>query len=299
MINQYKFPLEEQPYPDLKFMHLDGCFIDDYDKEVIDWLCQSSVVNQKVKNSFYEFEKLLLYVEEMIGTVDDLELFKLLFPYFNGSKTLDKNITNNYERMWMTLQLYGNYPCGIDDLYKRFPKIHKWLKLVNENGRDLEIELEFMRECFDLKFYTITSGYFNPVHKGHIECFNRAKMFSKELIVIVNNDEQVKLKGSKPFMDQEERMLIVGNLHAVNQVVLSIDEDKSVCETLKMIVSDKFFHKKIGIHEYNSPRFSFIKGGDRFGSEIPEARICEEFGIGMIDGQGQKIQSSSSLLGKV
>lgn len=123
------------------------------------------------------------------------------------------------------------------------------------------------------------SGYFNPLHKGHVEYLEKAKSLGDKLIVIVNNDTQRYLKGSKEFMLQEERMLIVKALRCVDEVVLSIDQDSTVCETLKKIKPD-----------------IFAKGGDRFSNEIPEARICEEFGITMVDGLGNKIQSSSWLL---
>ena len=53
----------------------------------------------------------------------------------------------------------------------------------------------------------IVSGYFNPLHKGHIELFHTAKSKGDELFVIVNNDYQRKLKGSKEFMYEEERVL--------------------------------------------------------------------------------------------
>ena len=43
----------------------------------------------------------------------------------------------------------------------------------------------------------IVSGYFNPLHKGHIEYFKNAKSLGDKLIVIVNNDNQRKLKDSK------------------------------------------------------------------------------------------------------
>ena len=45
----------------------------------------------------------------------------------------------------------------------------------------------------------IVSGYFNPIHKGHIEYFNNAKALADELFVIVNSDHQRALKGSKEF----------------------------------------------------------------------------------------------------
>ncbi|MDB4228867.1 adenylyltransferase/cytidyltransferase family protein, partial [Flavobacteriaceae bacterium] len=55
----------------------------------------------------------------------------------------------------------------------------------------------------------IVSGYFNPVHKGHLEYFNNAKDIAEKLFVIVNNDHQRALKGSKEFQDENERFIIV------------------------------------------------------------------------------------------
>jgi cytidyltransferase-like protein len=81
----------------------------------------------------------------------------------------------------------------------------------------------------------IVSGYFNPIHQGHLEYFNAAKDQCKNLIVIVNNDYQVSLKGSKPFMDENHRSIIVNNIKSVNKTIISIDKDKSVCETIKLI----------------------------------------------------------------
>jgi D-beta-D-heptose 7-phosphate kinase/D-beta-D-heptose 1-phosphate adenosyltransferase len=48
----------------------------------------------------------------------------------------------------------------------------------------------------------IVSGYFNPIHKGHLEYFNNAKALAHKLFVIVNNDFQRELKGSKEFQDE-------------------------------------------------------------------------------------------------
>ena len=38
------------------------------------------------------------------------------------------------------------------------------------------------------KKLVIVSGYFNPLHKGHIEYFHLAKQNGDRLLVIVNND---------------------------------------------------------------------------------------------------------------
>jgi rfaE bifunctional protein nucleotidyltransferase chain/domain len=136
-----------------------------------------------------------------------------------------------------------------------------------------------MSSLLDQMKIVCTSGYFNPLHKGHVEYLEKAKELGNYLVVIVNNDHQRALKGSKEFMDQEERMTIVRALRCVDEVVLSVDTDSTVCETLRKI----------------KPHI-FAKGGDRFSSEIPEAVVCRELGIEMVDSLGGKIQSSSWLL---
>jgi cytidyltransferase-like protein len=125
------------------------------------------------------------------------------------------------------------------------------------------------------------SGYFNPLHKGHVEYLERAKTLGDKLIVIVNNDFQVKLKGSKEFMDEQERLQIVRSLSCVDMAILSADVDPTVCKTLWLVRPD-----------------IFAKGGDRYTYEIPESKICRELGIAIIDGLGAKIQSSSWLLSR-
>ena len=62
----------------------------------------------------------------------------------------------------------------------------------------------------------IVSGYFNPLHKGHIEYFHLAKAKGDRLFVIVNNDHQRNLKGSKEFMLEQERVLLVNELFITN-----------------------------------------------------------------------------------
>lgn len=132
----------------------------------------------------------------------------------------------------------------------------------------------------------ITSGYFDPVHIGHIEYLKMAKELGGWHIVILNNDRQVALKKSRAFMPQAERKKILESLKVVDEVFESIDEDKSVCKSIQTIAEN---HKKKEI--------IFAKGGDRFTDNIPEIILCKELGIKIIDGLGDKIQSSSNLTG--
>ena len=134
----------------------------------------------------------------------------------------------------------------------------------------------------------IVSGYFNPLHKGHIDYFHLAKAKGDQLFVIVNNDHQRDLKGSKEFMLEQERVLLVKELTVVDQVILSIDQDKTVCATLEKIHQD--FSKNFELF--------FANGGDQNNDSIPEVPICKKVGIGLLDGLGAKIQSSSWLLKK-
>ena len=124
------------------------------------------------------------------------------------------------------------------------------------------------------------SGYFDPIHVGHIEYINNAKKLGDWLVVIVNNNNQCGLKKGKYFMDEKDRVLIVKNIKAVDEVFLSIDEDKTVCKSLKKVNPDVF-----------------ANGGDRKNYEIPESKVCKENNIQIIDGLGDKIRSSSDLTG--
>lgn len=124
------------------------------------------------------------------------------------------------------------------------------------------------------------SGYFDPIHCGHLEYLERAKALGDVLVVIVNSDAQKRMKSSAgPFLDEKTRHRIVGALRCVDRAVVAIDEDRSVCETLRMLRPDVF-----------------TNGGDQFNQRIPEAAVCEELGIRMVDGLGEKIQSSSALV---
>ena len=136
----------------------------------------------------------------------------------------------------------------------------------------------------------VISVYFNPIHSGHIDYIQSAKKLGDKLIVIVNNDKQVSLKGSVPFQDEEERKKIVSNIKGVDHAVISIDEDTTVCESIKQeyynYCNDYFFDSII-----------FCNGGDRKEGGVPEDILEEQFGIQMVyNVGGDKTQSSSSLI---
>ena len=131
------------------------------------------------------------------------------------------------------------------------------------------------------KIIVAVSGYFNPLHVGHLEMVEKAKKLGGRLVVIVNNDHQVKLKGSVPFLNQIDRIKIVSAIKWVDKVFLSIDLDKTVCKSLAKVKPD-----------------IFAQGGDRNQGNIPEADVCRRLGIKMVDGLGGKIRSSSILIAR-
>ena len=124
------------------------------------------------------------------------------------------------------------------------------------------------------------SGYFDPIHVGHLEYLQLAKKLGDNLIVIINNNLQAELKKGSTFMDEKDRMEIVAALRCVDEVFLSIDTDKSVCKSLERIKPD-----------------IFANGGDRLLNEIPETAVMKKYNIKMVDGLGSKIRSSSDLTG--
>ncbi|MDA0757055.1 MAG: adenylyltransferase/cytidyltransferase family protein [Bacteroidetes bacterium] len=124
------------------------------------------------------------------------------------------------------------------------------------------------------------SGYFDPIHVGHLEYLKLSKKLGDKLVVIVNNNHQCVLKKGKPFMDEKDRVEIVKSLKVVDEVFLSIDMDKTVCASLEVIKPD-----------------IFANGGDRSTGEVPESVICKKYNIKMTDGLGDKIRSSSDLTG--
>lgn len=133
----------------------------------------------------------------------------------------------------------------------------------------------------------IVSGYFNPLHYGHIEYINGAKKNSDKLVCIVNNDHQVTLKGSRPFMDAAHRAKILGNLKSVDDVFISVDTDATVCQSLLHIRS-----------AHPDDDMIFFNSGDRDHGNLvlSESDTCKHADIEMRILELPKIYSSSTLL---
>lgn len=133
----------------------------------------------------------------------------------------------------------------------------------------------------------IVSGYFNPLHYGHIEYINGAKKYSDKLVCIVNSDHQVTLKGSRLFMDEQHRTKILANLKSVDEVLISIDKDKAQCESLEYVRN-----------KYPNDDLIFFNSGDRKGKNLvsSESDTCKKIGIKVEILDLPKIYSSSELL---
>ncbi|MFA6524242.1 MAG: adenylyltransferase/cytidyltransferase family protein [Candidatus Paceibacterota bacterium] len=131
------------------------------------------------------------------------------------------------------------------------------------------------------------SGGFDPIHIGHVRYMKEAKAMGDKLIVILNNDNWLKLKGKPVFMPDKERKEIIEAFDCVDEVIISRHpkntKEMSVCKELAKIKPD-----------------IFANGGDRKDFNIPEFTLCNDLGIKMVFnvGRGGKIRSSSELLKK-
>ncbi len=137
------------------------------------------------------------------------------------------------------------------------------------------------------KKIVMVSGGFDPVHVGHLDMFKEAKELGDELVVILNNDNWLKLKKGHAFMSEEDRREILESLKFVDRVVItshkSNTKDISVCRELELL----------------KPHI-FANGGDRKEDNIPEYEVCKRLGIKMVFNVGKKgkIRSSSELVKK-
>lgn len=130
----------------------------------------------------------------------------------------------------------------------------------------------------------IVSGYFNPLHGGHLDMIEAAAKLGDRLLVVVNNDKAQLLKKGKIILSQENRYRLINALRDVDEVILSIDEDLGQIDTLEMIART---------HPYDE--LIFANGGDRNSDlEIPETEICKQYGIRLEFGVGGDSKADSS-----
>ena len=133
----------------------------------------------------------------------------------------------------------------------------------------------------------IASGYFDPIHSGHINYLREAKKLGDKLVVIVNNDKQAKLKKGHYFMPVEERKKILESIKYVDKVFISIDNTRDVSKALKKIKPD-----------------IFAVGTDNVEERLAEKKVCDKLGIKIVDKLARTMihsslkQSSSKIIDK-
>lgn len=139
-----------------------------------------------------------------------------------------------------------------------------------------------------MKKIVIVSGYFNPLHGGHIDMIEASRAMGDRLIVIVNNDKQQLLKKGKIILDEKNRLRLLRALRDVDQVVLSIDEDPTVIRTLAMVAG-----------QHPGDKLIFANGGDRDSKKvISETVVCHEYNIEMRFDAGRGKPDSSTRINK-
>jgi cytidyltransferase-like protein len=142
-----------------------------------------------------------------------------------------------------------------------------------------------------MKKIVLVTGGFDPLHKGHIQYFQKAKELGDILCVGVNSDAWLTNKKGRPFLPLIERSTIIGNLKMVDLVIeFPDDENWTAKNGIKML---REMHPKDHI--------IFANGGDRTQANIPELDVNNDvgyppvefvFGVGGFD----KLNSSSWIL---
>ena len=138
----------------------------------------------------------------------------------------------------------------------------------------------------------IVSGYFNPLHGGHLDMIEAAKQLGDWLIVVINNDKQQIVKKGKVILDEQNRLRLMSALRDVNETMLSVDEDAGQAATLRKIRE-----------MYPNDELVFANGGDRDPNKhaLPEneTEACEDCRIETVFGVGsheiEKRDSSSRI----
>lgn len=130
----------------------------------------------------------------------------------------------------------------------------------------------------------IVSGFFNPLHGGHLDMIEAAALLGDKLIVVVNNDVQQVIKKGKIILNEQNRARLIGALRVVDETVIAVDEDPPVIKTLQMIAL-----------QHEDDELIFANGGDRDSEkEVPETKVCQDYNIKMLFDVGGTEKADSS-----
>ncbi|MEO7905126.1 MAG: adenylyltransferase/cytidyltransferase family protein [Candidatus Saccharimonadales bacterium] len=130
----------------------------------------------------------------------------------------------------------------------------------------------------------IVSGFFNPLHGGHLDMIEAAADMGDRLVVIVNNDMQQVMKKGKIILSEQNRLRLIKALRYTDEAMISVDDDPTVIKSLQAVAS-----------MYPDDELVFANGGDRDTSAaVPETAICEQYGIKMVFNAGVGKPDSST-----
>lgn len=130
----------------------------------------------------------------------------------------------------------------------------------------------------------IVSGFFNPLHGGHLDMIEAAAKLGDRLIVIVNNDKQQVEKKGKVILVETSRARLLRALRVVDEVFIAIDDDMTVIKSLDFLAS-----------QYPDDKLVFANGGDRDSAKVvPESEVCAKNDIEMLFGVGGNDKADSS-----
>jgi len=138
----------------------------------------------------------------------------------------------------------------------------------------------------DSKTIVLVTGGFDPVHRGHVECFKAAKQLGDILIVGLNSDEWLRRKKGKPFMPFNERQSVLNAFRYIDNVIDFDDSDETAKDAIKKVRN-----------QFPKDKIIFANGGDRTSSNVPEMEVTDSnlefvFSVGGSD----KANSSSWIL---
>lgn len=141
-----------------------------------------------------------------------------------------------------------------------------------------------LRSILENMKVVIVSGFFNPLHGGHLDMIEAAALLGDKLIVVVNNDAQQIMKKGKVILNEQNRARLIGALRVVDEVMIALDEDPTVIRTLQTIAL-----------QHPNDELVFANGGDRDSEKvIPETEICQKYNIKMVMGVGGTEKADSS-----
>ena len=130
----------------------------------------------------------------------------------------------------------------------------------------------------------IESGFFNPLHGGHLDMIEAGAKLGDKLIVIVNNDKQQVMKKGKVILDEQNRLRLISALRDVDEAFIAVDEDGSVIKSLEKVAL-----------QYPGDELVFANGGDRDSEKaIREGDVCRQYSIEMVFGVGGTEKADSS-----